>query len=200
MNTRIICTPSNIRKSGVAAAMAHDTDEFAEIILREESLLDIMEGQVNVDEKRKCNKTKPVDILKALDIEIHVATPDQVQDLNPDAIITGKMFGQGIYFAPSAMKSWGYTSAPDAVWTRRNAGRTTHTAFMALYATAYGKPYELYSHTGTWLHYNYQCLHREHPDCSCVHAKAGKGMLHNDEVIFYREDQMTINYICEFAA
>ncbi|ANU44662.1 hypothetical protein ADH76_03140 [Enterocloster clostridioformis] len=152
MNTRIICTPSNIRKSGVAAAMAHDTDEFAEIILREESLLDIMEGQVNVDEKRKCNKTKPVDILKALDIEIHVATPDQVQDLNPDAIITGKMFGQGIYFAPSAMKSWGYTSAPDEVWTRRNAGRTTHTAFMALYATAYGKPYELYSHTATQAH------------------------------------------------
>lgn len=250
---------------GVAAAMAHNTDDFAEIILREESLLDVMEGQVNVDEKRKHNKAQSVDILEALDIEIHVATPEQVRDvkkhlndslkpklvsvyrvinkrtqaafeaflqlqekegnkvavrqfwhgsrnenwmsilqkglvLNPDAIITGKMFGQGIYFAPSAMKSWGYTSAPDAVWTRRNAGRTTHTAFMALYATAYGKPYELYRHTGIWQHYNYQCLQREHPDCSCVHAKASKGMLYNDEVIFYREDQMTINYICEFAA
>lgn len=250
---------------GVAASMAHSTEEFTDIILREESLLDVMEGQVNVDEKRKCNRTKPVDILKALDIEIHVATPEQIQDvekhlnnslkpklvhvyrvinkrtqaafeaylnlqekegnkvavkqfwhgsrnenwmsilqkglvLNPDAIITGKMFGQGIYFAPSAMKSWGYTSAPDAVWTKRNTGRIMHTAFMALYATAYGKPYELYSHTGIWQHYNYQCLHRDHPDCSCVHAKASKGMLHNDEVIFYREDQMTINYICEFAA
>lgn len=251
--------------SGVAAAMAQSTDEFAEIILREESLLDVMEGQVNVDEKRKRTKTKPVDILEALDIEIHIANQEQVLDvknhlnnslkpklvgvyrvinkrtqaafdaylksqekignkvvvrqfwhgsrnenwmsiiqkglvLNPDAAITGKMFGQGIYFAPSSMKSWGYTSAPDAVWTRRNSGRTMHTAFMALYATAYGKPFELYSHTSIWLNYYYQCLHREHPDCSCVHAKASKGMLHNDEVIFYREDQMTINYICEFAA
>lgn len=250
---------------GVAASMAHGTDEFADIILREESLLDVMEGQVNVDEKRRFNKTKPVDILEALDIEIHVANQEQVLDvkrhlndslkpklvgvyrvvnkrtqasfdaylksqervgnkvvvrqfwhgsrnenwmsilqkglvLNPDAIITGKMFGQGIYFAPSAMKSWGYTSAPDAVWTRGNSGRTMHTAFMALYATAYGKPFELYGHTGTWLYYNYQRLHREHSDCSCVHAKASKGMLRNDEVIFYREDQMTINYICEFAA
>lgn len=251
--------------SGVAAAMAHSIDEFAEIILREESLLDVMEGQVNVDEKRNHNKTKPVDILEALEIEIHVANQEQVLDvkkhlnaslesnlvgvyrvinkrtqaafdaylksqekignkvtvkqfwhgsrnenwmsilqkglvLNPDAFITGKMFGQGIYFAPSAMKSWGYTSAPNAIYTRRNSGRTMHTAFMALYATAYGKPFELYSHTSKWLHYNYQCLHREHPDCSCVHAKASKGMLYNDEVIFYREDQMTINYICEFAA
>lgn len=251
--------------SGVAAAMAHSIDEFADIIIREESLLDVMEGQVIVDEKRKCNKTESVDILGALDIEIFVANQEQVLDvkkhlndslkprlvsvyrvvnkrtqaafdtylkaqentgnqvavrqfwhgslnenwmsilqkglvLNPDAAITGKMFGQGIYFAPSAMKSWGYTSASDAKWRKGNSGRITNTAFMALYATVYGKPLELYSHSGTWLNYNYQHLHREHPDCSCVHAKASKGMLHNDEVIFYREDQMTINYICEFAA
>ena len=30
--------------------------------------------------------------------------------LNPNAIITGKMFGKGIYFAPSSNKSWNYTS------------------------------------------------------------------------------------------
>lgn len=248
---------------GVAAAMAHSIDKFVDIILREESLLDIMEGQVNVDEKRKSNKTEPVDILEALGIEIHIASQEQVLDakkhlndflkprltgvyrvinmrtqkafdnylklqekagnitavrqfwhgsrnenwisilqkglvLNPDAIITGKMFGNGIYFAPSAAKSWGYTSV--GKWARGELNQVTHSVFMALYATAYGKPLELYSRSGTWRNYNYQHLHSEHPDCSCIHAKASKGMLYNDEVIFYREDQMTINYICEFAA
>lgn len=116
--------------------------------------------------------------------------------LNPDAVITGKMFGQGVYFAPSAMKSWGYTSARDAYWT----GGDSTTAFMALYATAYGKPFEVYNHNGSWSGYSYKRLQTEHSGCSCVHAKADHGMLRNDEVIFYREDQMTIRYICEFAA
>lgn len=116
--------------------------------------------------------------------------------LNPDAVITGKMFGQGVYFAPSAMKSWGYTSGNGAVWTKGSS----NTAFMALYATAYGKPYVVYDYSGNWNGYNYKRLQSEHNGCSCVHAKSDQGMLRNDEVIFYREDQVTIRYICEFAA
>ena len=38
--------------------------------------------------------------------------------LNPNAQITGKMFGQGIYFAPSSMKSWGYTSFHGTYWAQ----------------------------------------------------------------------------------
>lgn len=246
---------------GVASVMAQDTGDFPRIILREESLLDVMEGQVNVNEGRKKNKDKPMDILEAMGIEIYVARPDQIEKvkrhlsanlqpnllgvyrvinkrtqatfdayletqkkedknvnvkqfwhgsrnenwisilqkglvLNPDAKITGKMFGQGIYFAPSSMKSWGYTSSPSAIWNKEHS----NTAFMALYATAYGKPYEVFSHNRNWYDYTYKKLQAEHPGCSCVHAKADNGMLKNDEVIFYREDQMTINYICEFAA
>lgn len=116
--------------------------------------------------------------------------------LNPDAVITGKMFGQGVYFAPSAMKSWGYTSGNGAVWTKGSS----NTAFMALYATAYGNPYVVYDYSGNWNGYNYRRLQSEHNGCSCVHAKSDRGMLRNDEVIFYREDQVTIRYICEFAA
>lgn len=248
---------------GVASMMAHATDDFCGIILREESLLDIMGGQVSVDEKRRQNENKPVDILEAMNIEIHVANQEQIQEvkqqlnnslkhkltgvyhvvnkrtqeafdnylrsqeeagiktavrqfwhgsrnenwisilqnglmLNPDAVITGKMFGNGIYFAPSAAKSWGYTSV--GKWAGRGLNRTAPSVYMALYATAYGCPYEVFFHTRDWLHYDYQKLHHDHPGYSCVHAKAGKGMLHDDEVIFYREDQMTINYICEFAA
>ena len=54
----------------------------------------------------------------------------------PDAIITGKMFGNGVYFAPSSMKSWNYTSYRGTSWANGDAD----VAFMGLYATAYGTP------------------------------------------------------------
>lgn len=112
--------------------------------------------------------------------------------LNPDAAITGKMFGNGVYFAPQSMKSWGYTSA--GKWT----GEGSEHAYMALYETAYGTPHEVYSFDGSWSGFNYKTLQSKFPGCDCVHAKADKGMLLNDEIIFYREDQMTIQYLCEF--
>ena len=46
--------------------------------------------------------------------------------LNPNAIITGKMFGKGIYFAPSSNKSWNYTSYRGTSWASGNSD----TAFM----------------------------------------------------------------------
>ncbi len=116
--------------------------------------------------------------------------------LNPNAVITGKMFGNGIYFAPSSMKSWGYTSASGSYWARGNSD----CAFMAVYATAYGTPYVVNSHSGNWYDYNYDRLQKEHPGCYCVHADSSAGMLRNDEIIFYKEEQMTINYIVEFNA
>lgn len=51
--------------------------------------------------------------------------------LNPNAVITGKMFGNGIYFAPNSLKSWGYTSG--GYWTREMSNPTR---FMGLYAIA----------------------------------------------------------------
>ena len=55
--------------------------------------------------------------------------------LNPNrfrsnVVITGKMFGNGLYFAPSSAKSFNYTSFRGTSW----AGGTANTAFMALYA------------------------------------------------------------------
>lgn len=114
--------------------------------------------------------------------------------LNPDAAITGKMFGQGIYFAPSATKSWGYTSSPTAKWTSESG----QCAFMALFDTAYGKPFEVYDHSLFGYGFSYADLKRNAPDCDCVHAKADRGMLFADEVIFYCEEQITVKYLCEF--
>jgi poly [ADP-ribose] polymerase len=114
--------------------------------------------------------------------------------LNPDAKITGKMFGSGIYFAPSAQKSFGYTSYNGSYWAKGDSD----SGFMGLYATAYGEPY-VCDDNGDFNHsFGADDLDRLAPGKSCVHAKAGKS-LRNDEIVFYDEAQMTINYIVEFA-
>lgn len=109
--------------------------------------------------------------------------------LNLNAVITGKMFGNGVYFAPSAQKSWGYTSAYNSYWARGSSD----TCFMGLYAVAYGTPLNVY---GAY-HYTQDMLKRN--NANCVHAHAG-AQLRNDEIIFYDESAMLLNYIVEFSA
>lgn len=111
--------------------------------------------------------------------------------LKPNAVITGKMFGNGIYFAPNSMKSWGYTSYHAAYWTRGNSD----VAFMGLYECAYGTPKNVTA-TGS---YTQDMLDASH--CNCVHAYAGVYAgyrLYNDEIVFYHESAMLLNYIVEF--
>lgn len=105
--------------------------------------------------------------------------------LNPDAIITGKMFGDGIYFAPKASKSWNYTSFHGTYW----ANGCSDVGFMGLYATGYGDPLDVYSSHA----YRASALQGK----NCVHAHAGTS-LKNDEIIYYSEDAVLINYIVEF--
>lgn len=109
--------------------------------------------------------------------------------LNPDAIITGKMFGQGIYFAPSSQKSWNYTSYQGTCW----ANGDSNTAFMGLYAVAYGKPYDVNSWDSCA---DYRKMTYDH-GCNCLHAHAGTA-LHNDEIVFYDEAAVLLDYIVEF--
>lgn len=52
--------------------------------------------------------------------------------LNPDAPITGKMFGYGIYLAPRAKKSINYTDISGSVWAKGKK----HRAYLAVYKTA----------------------------------------------------------------
>lgn len=109
-----------------------------------------------------------------------------------NAQINGKMFGYGIYFAPKAMKSLGYTSMTGTRWARGSDNR----GFMALYEVAYGKPYK----TSLWEN-RYSCLDAQSfqelaPDANCFHAKAGNNLV-NDEIIVYQESQVTIKYLVE---
>lgn len=113
--------------------------------------------------------------------------------LRPNAVITGKMFGNGIYFAPKAQKSIGYTSVSGSYWV----SGSDSSGFMGIYDVAYGTPYDVYSRDGGFSGFDYNALKRRNKDANCLHAHAGRGMLRNDEVVVYKEEQVTIKYLVE---
>lgn len=109
-----------------------------------------------------------------------------------NAVITGKMFGYGIYYAPKARKSLGYTSLSGSYWVRGDS----NFGFMALMDVAYGKPYDVYSFDSKYYSFDYGKLQSVCPGANCLHAHAGD-MLRNDEIIVYKEEQCTIKYLIE---
>lgn len=109
-----------------------------------------------------------------------------------NAVITGKMFGFGIYYAPKARKSLGYTSLSGSYWANGNS----NSGFMALMNVAYGKPYDVYSFDSKYHSFDYDKLQKNCPGANCLHAHAGS-MLRNDEIIVYKEEQCTIKYLVE---
>ena len=104
--------------------------------------------------------------------------------------ITGKMFGNGIYFAPKCQKSIGYTSLRGSYW----ASGSSNTAYMALMDVAYGSPYDVYSFDSKFYNLDYNKLPSGK---NCLHAHSGNGMLRNDEIVIYKQDQCTIKYFIE---
>ena len=110
-----------------------------------------------------------------------------------NAVITGKMFGYGCYYAPKCAKSIGYTSLSGSYWARGG----NNTAYMALFDVAYGIPYDVYNFDSKYYNLNYEKLQQFQPGANCLHAHADKGMLRNDEIVVYKEDQMTIKYLIE---
>ena len=110
-----------------------------------------------------------------------------------NAVITGKMFGYGCYYAPKCAKSIGYTSLSGSYWARGG----NNTAYMALFDVAYGVPYDVYNFDSKYYNLNYEKLQQFQPGANCLHAHADKGMLRNDEIVVYKEDQMTIKYLIE---
>ena len=109
-----------------------------------------------------------------------------------NAIITGKMFGYGLYYAPKAQKSIGYTSLQGSYWTSGGSKN----GFMALMQVAYGKPYNVDRFDSKYYNFNYEALQKACPGANCLHAHAGE-MLRNDEIIVYKEEQCSIKYLIE---
>lgn len=107
--------------------------------------------------------------------------------INPVGIvITGKMFGNGTYFAPDAIKALGYTSRIGAKWT--SGGQST--GFMSIYKVATGNQYNP-SYSDSSL--NWDNLQKKLKGAHSTWCKRGGSIgLRMDEVIVYRDEQSTV--------
>lgn len=101
----------------------------------------------------------------------------------------GKMFGSGLYFAPRAKKSIGYTSVDGSYWAKGNKDR----GYIALFSVATGK---FWNTDCAQPDMTLRRIKSKHADS--LWAKAGRH-LRNDEVIVYAEEQSTISYLVEIA-
>ena len=112
-----------------------------------------------------------------------------------NVVRAGAMFGHGLYFAPKAKKSMGYTSLNGSFWTNRTGGSTTNKTLLFVYKVAMGNQYDIYSGwTPAYGNLNKTQMKRLGFDSTFAHAGAS---IINDECIVYDEDACTIRYILE---
>ena len=108
--------------------------------------------------------------------------------LNPNAIITAKMFGYGFYFATRAKKSIKYTSL-DGYYT----GETADEGFLFVMKVAYKNPKVVYSWESWMSNLKGDDIRKAGNDA--VFASKERGMLINDEIIVYDEAQVCPRYL-----
>lgn len=107
------------------------------------------------------------------------------------------MFGKGIYFAPEADKSIGYTSISGSYWR----GGTEKTAFLGVYEVALGKHKDVYSYNaphGEKAYNTYDGSELRSKGYNSLWAHGHNAMLRRDECIVYDSDQCSIRYLIEF--
>lgn len=110
------------------------------------------------------------------------------------SVISGSMFGYGVYFAPKFQKSLGYTSLSGSYW----AGGSSNKAFLAVMEVHTGRSWKIFDKDKNW-HGSYGSLDYKEVSSKgydSVHAEAGIN-LRNDEIIVYQESQSTIRYLVE---
>lgn len=107
-----------------------------------------------------------------------------------NAVLTGAMFGYGIYFADKAQKSIGYTSLSSSYWAKGNSP----TALLAIYEVHVGDQYEISRWSNDHSRLDETKIKNLKKDS--VWAKGGYD-LRNDEFIVYNEAQCTIRYIVQ---
>lgn len=108
-----------------------------------------------------------------------------------NAIISGKMFGYGTYFADKFQKSLGYTSYSGSRW----AGGNSDTAILSLYDVHVGNQYEIKK----WNHEHSQLVESKLKALGAydsVYAHGGYDLV-NNEFIVYNEAQTTVKFITQ---
>ncbi|WP_420150426.1 WGR domain-containing protein [Spirosoma sp.] len=106
------------------------------------------------------------------------------------AIITGKMFGYGIYFADQFSKSLNYTSLHGSTWAR---GRQQE-GYLAIYEVHVGKQLTLTKHENWHMQLDSQKLNNIDIQYDSVFAQRGMSLQKN-EFIVYNPAQCTIRYM-----
>lgn len=111
-----------------------------------------------------------------------------------NAVYTGSMFGDALYFANEAKKSLGYTSLDGSYWARGS----DHKAFMGIYEVHVGNKKIIKTRSYEHGSLNYEKIRKEGFDS--VHAlgkKNGGNSLFNDEITVYTTAQANIRYLIE---
>lgn len=108
-----------------------------------------------------------------------------------NAVITGKMFGYGLYFADKVEKAMGYSSLYGSFWTSGESNK----AYLAIYEVHLGNclrrkqhEYWMYELTGDSL--------KKRGNYDSFFARGGADLI-NNEYIVYNQAQSTIKYLVE---
>ncbi len=109
-----------------------------------------------------------------------------------NAVITGKMFGYGLYFADKCRKSLNYTSLRGSYW----AGGAQNTAFMALFEVHTGEQLQLKIRKDWCGSLTEEKLKKRNAKYDSVFAKGGADLI-NNEYIVYNQRQCTVKYLVE---
>ncbi|WP_040006395.1 ADP-ribose polymerase [Fibrisoma limi] len=107
-----------------------------------------------------------------------------------NAVITGKMFGYGIYFADQFSKSLNYTSLHGSVWAKG----THQEGYLAIYEVHVGEQLVVNQHEHWHMQLDADRLQQIDSRYDSVYAQRGVSLLKN-EFIVYNQAQCTIRYM-----
>jgi len=107
------------------------------------------------------------------------------------AVISGKMFGYGTYFADKARKSLGYTSSRGSYWARG----TSDEAYMALFDVHLGNMLQT-KRRESWMGSLDEAQLKARGNYDSLFAEGGADLI-NNEYIVYHENQSTVKYIIQ---
>jgi hypothetical protein len=106
-------------------------------------------------------------------------------------VVTGAMFGSGLYFADDWKKSAGYTSLTNSYWGGGSGAVAGRHAFMFACDVVLGRPFvapQAHGYTAPPVGYD------------SVFGKAGQSGVQNNEFIVFDPRQHRLRYLVEFTA
>lgn len=108
-----------------------------------------------------------------------------------NAVITGKMFGYGLYFADKFKKSLNYTSLRGSYWAKGSQNK----GYLALFDVHVGKQLKIQKHKSWCYELNEKKL-KAKGTYDSLYAKGGADLV-NNEYIVYNHHQCTVRYLVE---